>query len=342
MAVVDHPHRLAGLARQERRVQGDHRRVLLLAAEAAARLGLDHHRLGVGQLQGSLQGAVDVVRALARAVHRDPAIGVRDGDHRLVLDVQLLLVANAVGPLDHQLRLREADLQVAASHLDMRELLARFERVEGRRQALGPDAEVAPGRTQRPAVGRGNQAQRLGLVADLAADRDQDRLVVPDQAHHVVAGDVGCGDDHHLAPVERLVEVYAQERGMGFRRSDGGAVPGAGEDEVVGVLGKSGELGRPFAPQRTAPRDATGRRAAGRHNQRVGRADHSGAGGQNARHADRSSWTDDSTDAASTGQPRPRRSARPGSAPVCSPSSTTSSPLTATYSIPSGNWRGWS
>ena len=41
VAVVDHPHRPPRPPREERRVEGDHRRVLLLAAEAAARLRLD-------------------------------------------------------------------------------------------------------------------------------------------------------------------------------------------------------------------------------------------------------------------------------------------------------------
>ena len=37
---------------------------------------------------------------------------------------------------------------------------------------------------------------------------------------------------------------------------------------------------------------------------------------------------------------RPRLSARPGLAPVCSPSVTTDTPFTITWRIPSGNWRG--
>ena len=41
VAVVDHPDRLAGLAGEERGVEGDDRGVLLLAAEPAAGLGLD-------------------------------------------------------------------------------------------------------------------------------------------------------------------------------------------------------------------------------------------------------------------------------------------------------------
>ena len=47
VAVVDHPDRSPGLARQQRRVQRDHRRVFLLAAEPAAGLRLDDARLAV-------------------------------------------------------------------------------------------------------------------------------------------------------------------------------------------------------------------------------------------------------------------------------------------------------
>ena len=45
VAVVDHPHGLAHALGQQRGMDGDHRRVLLLAAEAAAGLGLDDHGL---------------------------------------------------------------------------------------------------------------------------------------------------------------------------------------------------------------------------------------------------------------------------------------------------------
>ncbi len=47
VAVVDHPHRPTGLPGQQRRVQRDHRRVLLLATEPAAGLRLDDPRLAV-------------------------------------------------------------------------------------------------------------------------------------------------------------------------------------------------------------------------------------------------------------------------------------------------------
>ncbi len=75
--VVDHPHRPLGLAGQQRRVQGDHRRVLLLAPESAAGLGLDDARLPVVDGQTALERGVDVVRALERAVDGDPAIARR-------------------------------------------------------------------------------------------------------------------------------------------------------------------------------------------------------------------------------------------------------------------------
>ena len=90
----------------------DDRRVLLLAAEPAAGLGLDDARLDVVEGQCPLHRLVDVVRALQRAVDRQPAVLLGHGDHRVVLDVELLLVTDAVRPLEHDLRLREARVEI--------------------------------------------------------------------------------------------------------------------------------------------------------------------------------------------------------------------------------------
>jgi len=301
VAVVDHAHRLADLASQQRGMQRDHRGVLLLAAEAAARLRLDHDSLRIGQLQGSLQGSMDVVRALAGAVHRHPAVGLRDRDHGLVLDVELLLVPNPVGALDHQLRLGEPRLQVAPPHLEVRDLLGRLERVEDRRQAFGADLEVLLRGSQRFAMRGSEEAQCLGLVADLAANRHQDRLVVADQADDVVAGDAGGGDHHHLAPVECLVQLYCEEVGVRLGGTNRGTVPGTGEDQVIRVHGEAGELGRSLAAEGTADDDAPRRGAPRRDLQRVRDADLAGARRQDARHAALSSSPDDSTVPAVTG-----------------------------------------
>ena len=108
VAVVDHAHRPLRLERQQRRVDRHDRGVLLLAAEAAAGLGLDHDRLAVGQGQRALERGMDVVGALERAVDGDAAVRARDRDHALVLDVQLLLVADPVGALDDQVGARHA------------------------------------------------------------------------------------------------------------------------------------------------------------------------------------------------------------------------------------------
>jgi hypothetical protein len=86
---------------------------------------------------------------------------------------------------------------------------------------------VTPRRAERLAVGGREQRQRLGVVLDLAADGDQDRLVVADQADDVLAGDVGRGDDDDLRPVERVVELETDEPGVGVGRADRRAVPGA-------------------------------------------------------------------------------------------------------------------
>ena len=80
------------------------------------------------------------------------------------------------------------------------------------------------------------------MVGDLALS--QRRHVVDDDADDVVAGDVLGGHDHHPRPVEVGILLQAQEAGMCLGRADGGAVPGAGEDVVVGIASLAGELVR--------------------------------------------------------------------------------------------------
>src|SRR6266446_1425366 len=80
------------------------------------------------------------------------------------------------------------------------------------------------------------------MVLDLATDRDEDRLVVADEADDVVAWDVGGRDDHDRRPVEVGIEVEIEEAGMRVGRADRRPEPGAREDEVVGVLGGPGQL----------------------------------------------------------------------------------------------------
>ena len=69
-AVVDHLHRPAGLAREDRRVARQHRRVFFLAAKPAAGFGLDDADAIGRQLQQHHQRLVHVVRALQRSVDR--------------------------------------------------------------------------------------------------------------------------------------------------------------------------------------------------------------------------------------------------------------------------------
>ena len=118
MAVEDHPHRPADPQREQRRVDGEPRGVLLLAAEAAAGLRLDHDDVArVVEREGPLQRRVDVVGALERADHGHATVVAGHRDHRLGLEVELLLVADPVRALDDEVGLGEARLDVAPRDL---------------------------------------------------------------------------------------------------------------------------------------------------------------------------------------------------------------------------------
>ena len=259
VAVVDHPDGLLRLAREERGVQPDDRGELLLAAEPAAGLGLDHAGGSVVEAEAALERRVQVVRALERARDGDAAALGRHGDHRVVLDVELLLVADAILALEDDVGGGERRLDVVAG-LDrvLGEDVVGLERIED------PGSFVVRGsarcRASRSVAlsGRGEQRQRLGVVLDLAADRDEDRLVGLDRADDVLAGDVGRGDDDDLGPVEARIEVEGIEGGVRIGRADRGAVPRPGDDDVVRVQGRAGELGRSLAAQRRGRTRATG------------------------------------------------------------------------------------
>ena len=177
-----------------------------------------------------------------------PPPSVGHGDHRVVLDVQLLLVADAILALEDDVGAGERGLDIGPG-LDrvLGERVVRLERVEDAGQLRGPRQRPVARLAQGRLVGRGEEGQRLGVVLDLPTERDEDRLVALDRADDVLARDVGRGDDDHLRPVEAWIELERIERGVRVGRSDGGAVPRPGDDDVVRVQGRAGQLGRPFA-----------------------------------------------------------------------------------------------
>jgi hypothetical protein len=244
--VVDHPDRPAGGPREECRVDGQHGRVLFLAAEGAAGLRLDDPDLLDRQAECAPEGRVDEIGALERAGDRDPAIRGRGRDHRLRLDVDVLLGTHAVGPFHDQVGLGEARLQVALGDLVPGAGLRGCQHVEDRREWLGPQRDRRAGGVGGRRVGRRDQRDRLGVVADLV--EDERRLIVMLDADQVLAGDVGRRDHHDPRPVEPGVPVDPQQARMGLRRADRQAEPRSIHAQVVGIPRGPGHLGRPVAP----------------------------------------------------------------------------------------------
>ena len=102
-AVVDHLHGPIGLARQDRRVARQDRRVFFLAAEPAAGFRL-HDADPIGrQLQQHDQRLVHVVRALQRSVDRHLTVA-GDGNDTVGFYVELLLMTGAIFTIDHEIR----------------------------------------------------------------------------------------------------------------------------------------------------------------------------------------------------------------------------------------------
>ena len=130
-AVVDQLDRAARLQRQQRRVAGNDGRVVLLAAEPAARFRLDHAHLVSGEGQELAERLVHVVRALQRAVERDAALA-RHGQHAVRLDVEMFLVAGPVLALDDPIGTPESLVERALLYAHVLENGRRGQRIEHR------------------------------------------------------------------------------------------------------------------------------------------------------------------------------------------------------------------
>jgi hypothetical protein len=234
---------VAILPRQDRRVARDHRRILLLASESAAGLGLDDPHLFVGQPEKDLQRAVNVVRALERAVHGDAAV-LRHGDHAVGFDVELFLVPGTVLSLDDDLGVAEPAGEVALFNRDLLEDLWRACGVVARLASAIVDRDPTLRVQESLAFLVRDEEDRLGEVADFFFR--QTWLIELDQRDRVSAGDVTEVGDREA----RAVEVEADPRDLALRnrRSDRARVEHPREDEVVDVLRPAGDLVEPFLP----------------------------------------------------------------------------------------------
>ncbi len=250
VTVVGDAHRPAGGARQERRVQGDHARIVLLAAEAAAhRRGLDPHLVG-WQAQSVHQRAMHVVGALHRAVDDQGAVVLEPGGHRLALDVDVLLVAGGVAALDHELARRQSGVDVATRLLERaqrRLRLGRLERQHRIGRAIGDlESGQRPPRCQ-PARRR-HQSHRLADVARLA--RGQDRPAVIQQHDAVGTGQVPGGDRHGAGRGQLRSPDEPLDRGAGMGTAQRRSVQQAFEPQVVAVDRGADGFGEAVGPRR--------------------------------------------------------------------------------------------
>ena len=247
MAVINQPDRPAGLAGEQRRMDRDDGGVLLFPAEPAARLGLDHDRLLIAKLERPLERAMDVVGALQRSDDSDDAARFGYGDGCLRLDVQLLLQPDTEAALHHNLNTLHILGSLALADVDRAEDLGGLvDREDGFGRVI-VDLDVTGRLLEGGTVGGRQEQNWLLAVPDLSADGGQDGLVVPNEMDDVLAWDVLSRYHHHPAPVKTRIAPYGLETAPGDAGSDGFAVPGARDRQVIGIAGDPGHLGGALA-----------------------------------------------------------------------------------------------
>jgi hypothetical protein len=228
-AVVDDLHRPAALQRQQAGMGGDHARILFLAAEAAARLGLDDADVLDRAAEQHLERLQDVVGTLERAIEREPR-ALRHGDDAVRLDVDVLLGAGRVRAFDHHVRAREAALQIPLLDQDVLEHLLGALGIEERLLALVVDPDACGHERLTTLVGE--QENGLRRVPHDAVH--EAGLVLLDQRDRVLARDVAVIDHREAGGVE--AQGHPGDPAAGDRGADGAADEHAREAQVIRVL----------------------------------------------------------------------------------------------------------
>ena len=199
---------------------GEDRRIFLLAAEPAARFHLHHANALGGQVEQPGERAVNVVGALHRAPHRHTGLRIRDGEHAVRLDVELLLGAGVVLALDRLCaavrnaestspRCDEIALEDVVGAPDDCAALERLVDGEDGRQRIDGDADPAARLFEQVPVVMGEEDDGFFRMVDGLAR--EVGLIVDDQRDDVRAGNVGGRDDDELVPGHARLEIDAAD-----------------------------------------------------------------------------------------------------------------------------------
>jgi len=195
-------------------VQRNDRRVVFLAAETAAGGGLDHSDPVCRSRQRVHHGGMYVVRALHGPFDHHDAV-IRERQHALRFEVDVLLGAGPVGPLDDVRSIGQGLLYVAFDYGEVFEdvvvaeldLLRRWPNVKVQRRRLlaDVDGDGCDCPSQCHARGVGQQHHRFVDVAHGAGG--QYRLVSVDVLDLVGPGEVAMVDHDKLRPVDTVIEA---------------------------------------------------------------------------------------------------------------------------------------
>ena len=182
---------------------------------------------------------------------------IRDRDHALRLDVELLLRGGAVFAFDDQIGARERGIHIAFFEMVGVEdiVLApddffageRFIEREDRRQRLVFDANGAARLLKQVRIGMSEQDDRLFWM--IHGFGGEEGLVALEQRHVVGAWNIRSGDDREFAPGDPGTEFdFANASARDFA-ADGDAVERAREIEIVHIARAARHFVAAFFPR---------------------------------------------------------------------------------------------
>ena len=94
------------------------------------------------------------------------------------------------------------------------------------------------------AVGMGHEKYRLLRMVDIPIR--QTWLIVVDQRDAILSGDISCGHDHKLVPVNPRTKAYFLDSAAGNLAANSGAIEHVGQHHVIYVARFSGDFVESF------------------------------------------------------------------------------------------------
>ena len=239
----NHLHGPLCLSREKRRMQRQHRGIILLASESASGYGLPYPHFFRRKPQAMTESSQGIIGTLHGAPDFYASPLSRQSNHALGFQVHLLLVRRTALHLQKILRLLEGLLGVSfrkgvflekvglSPHVIL--FFQSFPRIQKRRQFFHLHLQSLESPPEKLLIGSRHQGQ--GFTEKTGLPLRENGMIRLHDGHLVGPRKILGSYHHHPGPVEIGITVKAQDLSPAKRRSQGSSVPHGRKGKIIHI-----------------------------------------------------------------------------------------------------------